>query len=112
MKKALLFPILILFVFTLAAKQVHVFENLVKPAGIICDPADKYLYIPEFPQFHVYSAVDYSLVKSFGKQDKVLLFMFDYYPWSIRKGKLFQLLENDDEEWVLHSYEIDKLKTF
>jgi hypothetical protein len=38
--------------------------------------------------------------------------MFGYYPWGILDGKIYQMLENEDEEWELHFYRIDKLKEY
>lgn len=34
--------------------------------------------------------------------------MFSFYPNTIKNGKLYQLLENQDEDWELHVHEIDQ----
>ena len=36
--------------------------------------------------------------------------MFSFYPNTIKNGKLYQLLENENEEWELHVHEIDQVK--
>lgn len=68
MKKTFITIVSILFALALWAERVHVFEDLLKPTGLIVDPDGKYLYITQFPHIHVYSAGDYPRVKSIGKE--------------------------------------------
>ena len=116
-RKINLFILLLFFsgsVSVFAAKIVPL-QELRKPETIAVDCSQ--IYITESASIYIYSLKDFRLIKKFGQAgegpdgkfvEKVLVPLveeniFEFYPYTIHDGKVFQLIDNfETEEWELH----------
>jgi len=121
MKRKYLFVLVLIISSFIYSQKAATLEHLIQPKNIHVD-ADR-IYITDYPEIHIYSITDYKLLKTFKKEaGKSEVQIFDlkgtllektmvpikeknskrFFPYDINKGVLYQLVENDDEEWELH----------
>lgn len=116
MKKIIIVFLTIFLAAALWAEKVAVFDDLIKPTGFYLTVNLYDANFKKIKEIFRQPYYFYSHLFIFNLEGKLLKeidapikerSLFSFYPFAIEDGKVFQLLENEDEEWELHVTKIE-----